>query len=88
MLGKRGHKQPMRHPNLHYYQLHHYTRNEDSTLVKEHCELLVLRPCPVSDEVDVAPAILGNILCSPLALSWICGGGRLKVNLQEKNIIR
>ena len=43
----------------------HYC-SEDSTLVEEHCELLVLQPCPAPDEVDDVPAIpyAGTCCCS------------------------
>ena len=63
MLGKREPKQPMRYPNYHGCLLS-YQKSEDSTFVEEHCELLVLQPCPVPEEDDVAPATpYTRILC-------------------------
>ena len=55
MLGRREPKQPKRYPNYHFYLLN-YKQSEDSTLVEEHCELLVLQPCPIPEEDDAAPA--------------------------------
>ena len=63
MLGRREPKQPKRYPNYHFYLLN-YKQSEDSTLVEEHCELLVPQPCPVSEEDDAAPATpLTRICC-------------------------
>ena len=49
-------------PNTATCKIHYYS--EDSTLVEEHCELLVLQPCPAPDEVDDVPATpLSRIRC-------------------------
>ena len=92
MLGRREPKQPMRHPNYHCYLLS-YSKSEDSTFVEEHCELLVLQPCPVPEEDDAAPATpLARIRCCCASeldslsscYTLTCGGGSLVEPVKRK----
>ena len=96
MLGRREPKQPKRYPNYHFYLLN-YKQNEDSTLVEEHCELLVLQPYPAPEEDDAAPAILLTRICSSCAseldsrssyCTLTCGGGRVVEPVKKENRVR
>ena len=96
MLGRREPKQPKRYLNYHFYLLN-YKQSEDSTFVEEHCELLVLQPCPVPEEDDAAPAIPLTRICCCCASEWdslsscctlTCGGDRVVKPVKKEKRVR
>ena len=96
MLGRREPKQTKRYPNYHFYLLN-YKQSEDSTLVEEYCELLVLQPCPVPEEDGAAPAIPLTRICCCCAseldslsscCTLTCGGGRVVEPVKKENRVR